>query len=113
MLQSKFFDFRQDISPSVRTIGGGYLFFLPLNHHYRIGNNLEAIFMELEECVLLELKGTIDPDGIRVDPAMGEISFWQLYQFMNSSQLYLPHSLPLSDNRCISFSTATQKFRCC
>lgn len=109
MLQSKFFDFQQNAHPSVRTMEGGYLSFLPLNRHYQIGNNLEAIFMELDACVLLELKGTVDPDGFRVDPAMGEISFWQLYQFMNTSQLYLPHSLPLSDNRCISFSTAAQK----
>ncbi|TYR37077.1 helix-turn-helix transcriptional regulator [Sphingobacterium phlebotomi] len=109
MLQSKFFDFQQNAHPSVRTMEGGYLSFLPLNRHYQIGNNLEAIFMELDACVLLELKGTVDPDGFRVDPAMGEISFWQLYQFMNTSQLYLPHSLPLSDNRCISFSTAAEK----
>ncbi len=109
MLQSNFFCFQQHAVPSTRTIEGGYLSFLPLNHHYCIGNNLEAIFMELEECVLLELKGAVDPAGFRVDPAMDEIGFWQLYQFMNTSQLYLPHSLPLTDNRCISFSTAAQK----
>ncbi|RZF58721.1 helix-turn-helix transcriptional regulator [Sphingobacterium corticibacterium] len=109
MLTSNFFCLQQRIIPSTRTIEGGYLSFLPLNHHYRIGNSLDAIFIELEECVLLELKGTIDPAGFRVDPAMEGISFWQMYQFRNTSQLYLPHSLPLSDNRCISFSTAAQK----
>ncbi|MCC2600462.1 helix-turn-helix transcriptional regulator [Sphingobacterium sp. FBM7-1] len=109
MLQSKFFNFRQDVYRSARTIEGGYLSFLPLDHHYRIGNNLEAICIELDACVLLEIKGVSDPAGVRVDPVTDELSFWQLYQFMNSTQLYLPHSLPLSDNRCISFSSATSK----
>lgn len=109
MLESKFFNFRQDVSPSTRSIEGGYLSFLPIAHHYRIYDNLDGIFMELEECVLLELKGTVDPSGFRLDPAMGEIGFWQLYQFMNTSQIYLPHSLPMGDNRCISFSTQGQK----
>lgn len=109
MLESKFFNFQQHAVPSTRTIEGGYLSFLPLNHHYRISNNLEAIFMELEACVLLEIKGVSDPAGVRVDPVTDEISFWQLYQFVNTSQLYLPHSLPLNDNRCISFSSATSK----
>lgn len=70
---------------------------------------MDALFMELEECVLLELKGPGEPDGLRVDLRMEEVGIWQLYQFIGTSELYSPHNLPVGDNRCISFSTQGQK----
>lgn len=109
MLLNDFFYFPQDISSSTRAIDGGYLSFLPLTCHSHIGDSLDAVFIELEECVLLELKGTVHPSGFRMDLLMKNIGFWQLYQFVNRSEVYLPHSLPIGDNRCISFATREEK----
>lgn len=109
MLQRKFFHFNGEISSLTTPIGGGYFSFLPLDHHYQIADELDGIFMELEECVLFEIRGNVDPSGFRLDLEIGEIGFWQLYQFINTSQLYMPHSLPVGDSRCISFSTQEQK----
>ena len=108
MLKSKYVNF-QEAGMSNTAMPAGCLSFLPFQHHYRIKDKVHAIYMEMDEFVLLEIKGDIDVLDFRLDLYMREVSFWQLYQFMSSSLLYLPHSLPVSDNRCISFSSSGQK----
>lgn len=109
MLQYEFFRFRQEAYASENSVQGGQFSFLPPEHHYTFPENLKAIFIELEECVVLEVKGTVGLAGFHLELATEGIVFWQLYQFMNTAQLYLPHNLPISDNRCISFSTQAAK----
>jgi len=109
MFTPKYVDFRREILPADKSMQGGQLSFLPPEHHFRIQNDLEGIFIELDEFVLLELRGPVEESGFRLDLMMAEIGFWQLYQFMNTTELYLPHSLLMGDNRCISFSSQNKK----
>jgi len=109
MLVPNYVNFKEPLSPADRPLRASLLSFLPLAYHYCIQDHLQGIYIELDELVLLEIKGPIDGMAFRLDLLTEEIGFWQQYQFANMAELYLPHSLPLSDNRCISFSSANKK----
>jgi len=109
MFTAVYIDLKKEILPANKPIRGARLSFLPLQHHYSSEDGFEGIYIELDEFVLLELKQSVTGAGQRLDLMTEHVALWQLYQFMGSSDIYLPHNLPLSDNRCISFSSQVSK----
>lgn len=88
---------------------GGYLSFLPDTYGHRLSNGMQYRYYELEFMVLLEVWGAIPDEGVRMDLLSDHIGFWQIYQLMGASLLYLPHNLELGENRCLPLATKRNK----
>lgn len=109
MFTTAYIDLKKEICPANKPIQGNLLSFLPSEYHYCIQDNLRGIYLELDDLVLFEIKGPIGDINLRLDLFTEEVGFWQQYQFANTAEVYLPHNLPMSDNRCISFSSTNNR----
>lgn len=83
-------------------VSGGLLSFLPEEGHYVSTSGLKYIYWELEHMVLLEIRGTVSEVRQRLDLLHGDIGLWQVYQFINQVEIFLPFGIQLMDNRGMS-----------
>lgn len=109
MLLPQYVEFRTKEAPVVKVGTGGYLDHLPEQCHFVVGDRVQCSFVDFDEFVLTELRGDVAQQGFRLDLLTEHVGFWQIYQCLNQSEVYLPHSLPLTANRCFSFTSQNPK----
>lgn len=93
----------------VSASGSVYLSFLPDHNSYRLSDGLQYRFYELEDLVAFEVWGDLSEVGARLDLLPKEIGFWQLYQFVGTTCLFIPHNLEVSENRCLPLASRRDK----
>lgn len=86
-----------------------YLSFLPDGSSVAISNGIYYRFYEMEYQVVIEFWGKLSDNGARVDLLSRYIGFWQIYQLQGTAVLYMPHNLPVHENRCLPFATRRSK----
>lgn len=84
---------------------GGYLCFLPEEFQQGITNRLGCRLCELEHMLVVEIYGKVVDGQMHFELMPQDFVFWQFYQLFGESQLYMPNSLTLAENRCLPFST--------
>ena len=109
MDKTLYFDFGTSDLASSAVVQGGYLSFLPPSNHYKCADDLQYSYFELEHVVLLEIRGTAPDLGIRLNLLNAHIGMWQLYQFLNHTEIFLPHSMLLTDNRGMTLASRATK----
>lgn len=109
MLLPQYVECRTEVAPVVKINTGGYLDHLPATCHFVLGDKVQCSFVAFDEFVLIELRGDVAQQGFRLDLLTQHVGFWQIYQCLNQSEVYLPHSLLLTANRCFSFASQNPK----
>lgn len=100
-----YFKFDHDLTVESEAPKGGYLRFLPPNHHYSCSEGVQHSFFETDHIVVLEIRGDVDVYKGKFSLLMENIVFWQEYQFINMSLVRLPGLQPIVDQRSFLFAS--------